>query len=72
MPVQTAYTFDASQDSYRVSISVIDDDIVEQSETFGCNIRLSSGMERNVMIFQSTAEVNIEDNDSKWYCIPCT
>ena len=72
MPVQTAYTFGATQDSYRVSISVIDDNIVEQSETFKCNIRLSSGMERNVMIFQSTAEVNIEDNDSKWYCIPCT
>jgi len=51
--------------SYNVTIRIINDNIVESEETFSCHIQLYS-QEENVMIFQSVAQVFIQDSDSKW------
>ena len=61
---QLLLTFDYSIRSYNATISIINDGIVESDETFTCNIQLYS-REQNVMIFQSTAEIIIQDSDSK-------
>ncbi len=64
MSAQSSYVFNSMMTSHVAIIRINDDDSVEQLESFSCTIRLS-GTDNDVMIFQDTAEVVIEDTDSK-------
>ena len=58
-------TFVPSDNMHPVPFEIIDDMYTEENETFALSLSLASPSD-SIQIGQSTTQVTIEDDDSKW------
>lgn len=64
-PLPLSITFAPSDNMHPVPFEIIDDIFTEENETFTLSLSLASPSQ-SIQIGQSTTQVTIEDDDSKW------